>query len=54
MVCHVMRGDFSRDFFEVNSNTFDTVYFHSRSLCLIVARPLCLTSDSCCRDAGLY
>ena len=38
MVCHVVRGDFSRDLFEVNIHIFDTAHFHSRSIYILIFR----------------
>jgi hypothetical protein len=32
MVCHVMQGDFSRDFLEVNVNIPNNAHVHSRSV----------------------
>ena len=36
MACHIVRGDFSRDFFEVDINIFNTAHFYSRSFYLVV------------------
>jgi hypothetical protein len=52
MVCHVIRGDFSRDLFEVIE------YGHHQHYALyflvIAQQSLYLTSNSHYRDAGLY
>jgi hypothetical protein len=36
IVCHVLKGDFSKDFYEVNINTFKSTHFHSGSLYFII------------------
>jgi len=55
MVCHVVQGDFRRDFFEVSIYIFNTAHFHSRSLYILILQgkvsiPNIQCNSSCCRD----
>jgi hypothetical protein len=36
VLCHIVQGDFSKDFYEVNISIFKTSHFHSRSLYFVI------------------